>query len=262
MTKMSSYAPGTFSWIDLNTTDAGGAKDFYGKLFGWTFEDMPAGEAGTYTMFRLDGNDTAGMSEMGSDQQAQGMPPNWLSYVTVADINASAERVKSLGGTMMMEPFDVMDVGRMGIVQDPTGAFFAIWEARSHIGARVVNEPGSLSWNELATPDSDKARDFYTGLFGWTAQAQQMPHMVYTTFLNGERMNGGMVQMGEDMAGIPPHWMVYFAVEDCDASVKLAESLGGGVHIPPTDIPQTGRFSVIQDPQGAAFAVIKLENPE
>ena len=262
MTEMTKYEPGTFSWVDLSTTDAGAAKEFYGGLFGWSHEDFPAGEAGVYTMFDLGGKAVAGMSQMSAEQQAQGRPPNWLSYVTVASADEIAKKVAGLGGTMMTEPFDVMDAGRMGLIQDPTGAVFAIWEPRGHIGAHIVNEPGSLSWNELATDDTDKAEAFYTKLLNWGTQVQQMPEMLYTTFMNGERMNAGMWQMNEQMEGIPPHWMVYFAVADCDASAKKAEALGGKIQVPPTDIPPVGRFSVIGDPQGAAFTIIKLNNPQ
>lgn len=258
MTEVSKHAPGTFSWVDLSTTDAGAAKKFYTALFGWGAIDMPAGEAGIYTMLQLEGKEVAGMSQMSEEQQAQGMPPHWLSYITVARVNKSAEKVKSLGGTMLMEPFDVLDAGRMGLVQDPTGAVFAMWEPRNHIGARLVNQPGALCWTELATRDTDKAGAFYTRLFGWGTQVQEMGSTRYTIFLNGEQQSGGLFQMPEEWGDIPPHWMVYFAVEDCDASTGKAKELGGEVKVPPTDIPSVGRFAVLQDPQGGAFSIIKL----
>jgi predicted enzyme related to lactoylglutathione lyase len=256
MTEMSKYAPGTFSWVDLSTTSAAGAKTFYASLFGWTHEDMPAGDAGIYTMFSLRGKAVAGMSEMSADQQAQGQPPFWLSYVTVADATASAEKATTLGGTLMMPPMDVMDAGRMSLIQDPTGAVFAIWEPGEHIGAGIVNEHASLSWNELVTRDTNRATEFYTQLFDWGAEVQDMPNMRYTTFKVGERMNGGMMPMDEQWEGIPPHWMVYFAVTDVDASANQAKELGASIHVPPTDIPSIGRFSMVQDPQGAAFTII------
>jgi hypothetical protein len=262
MTEMTKYKPGTFSWVDLNTTDAGGARTFYSKLFGWSHDDLPAGEAGVYTMFNIGGKTVAGMAQMSPDQQAQGMPPVWTSYVTVISADETAKKVKALGGTLMMEPMDVMDVGRMGLAQDPGGAVFAFWEPRAHIGAQVVNEPGCLSWNELATRDTGKAGEFYTRLFGWETQVQEMPQMVYTTFMVGERSNGGMMQMDEKWEGAPSRWMAYFAVADCDTSAKKVEELGGKVHVPPTDIPSVGRFSVVQDPQGADFTIIYLINPE
>ncbi len=261
MTEMTEYAPGTFSWVDLGTKDADGAKKFYSGLFGWDFTDYPAGDQGIYSMAQLNGKDVTALYQMGEEQQAQGMPPMWNSYVTVANAAESAEKAKALGGNVLGEPFEVMDAGIMAMVQDPTGAVLAIWEPKTQNGAQIVNEPGSFSWNELATSDSDKAKEFYTGLFGWDTQVQEMPHMVYTTFLNGERMNAGMIQMTEEWEGIPPHWMVYFAVDDCDAGVEKTKALGGSIAVEPFDIEQVGRMAVVQDPQGATFTLIKLVNP-
>jgi hypothetical protein len=261
MTEYNEYAPGTFSWVDLGTTDAAGAKAFYTQLFGWQADDSPAGPDMVYTMLSKDGKGVAGLYQMGAEQQAQGMPPFWLSYVSVADVEASAAKAKSLGGQVLREPMDVMDAGRMALIQDPTGAMLALWQPIQHHGADLANEPGSLSWNELATRDTDKAGEFYTKLFGWDTQVQEMPQTTYTTFLNGDRMNGGMMPMTEEWGDIPPHWMVYFAVEDCDQSAEKAKELGGQVRVPPTDIPPVGRFAVIQDPQGGTFTIIKLSNP-
>ena len=254
----SKYPHGMFSWIDLSTTDAAGAKAFYSELFGWTSIDMPIDVGGVYTMFQLNGKDVAGMSEMGAEQKAQGMPPNWTSYVTVDNVDEMASKVSELGGTLMMPPFDVMTAGRMALAQDPTGAVFAIWQAGDQPGASVFNEPGSLAWNELVTTDTAKAEGFYTNLFGWEAKPQQMPDMVYTTFMNGERMNAGMMAMRAEWGEMPSHWMIYLSVDDCDAIAKKAESLGGKIHVPPTDIPNIGRFSLIADPQGGMFTVMKM----
>ncbi len=262
MTEMKKYPPGTFSWIDLATTDAEAAKAFYTTLFGWEAEDMPAGPDAVYTMLSKNGKSAAGLYAMSAEQQSMGMPPNWMSYISVADADATAEKAKSLGGQVMAEPFDVMEAGRMAVLQGPTGEMFAVWQPKDHIGSQVVNEPGTLSWNELATNDTAKAGQFYTSLFGWTSQVQEMPMTTYTTFSVGERMNAGMMQMTEEWGDMPPHWMVYFAVEDCDASAAKAQSLGGEVGVPPTDIPPIGRFSVIKDPQGAHFTIIKLNNPD
>ncbi len=261
MTKVTEHAPGTFSWVDLGTTDVEGAKKFYSKLFNWNFADMPAGEQGVYSMAQLDGQEAAAAFQMGEDLLSRGIPPHWTSYVTVVNAEESAAKAQKLGGTLLMEPFDVMDAGRMAVIQGPTGETFSIWEPKAHIGATVVNEPGSLNWNELATTDHEKAGAFYTKLFGWSSQLQEMPMTIYTIFMNGERMNGGMLQMTEEWGDIPSHWMVYFAVEDCDASAEKAKELGGEITVPPTDIPPAGRFSVIKDPQGAVFSIIKLNNP-
>jgi uncharacterized protein len=162
MGERTSHAPGTFSWVDLATTDAAGAKEFYGELFGWVAEDMP-GEAGTYTMFRLDAKDVAACFAQGD-----GAPPHWNSYVTVEDVDASMEMAAELGGSVLMPAGDIEGIGRMAVIADPTGAAVALWEPRGHIGAGLVNAPGALCWNDLGTTDPDAAWAFYRELFGWT----------------------------------------------------------------------------------------------
>jgi uncharacterized protein len=255
------YAPGTFCWVELGTTDGEAAKKFYTELFGWTFNDSPIGPGMVYTMLKRDGKDVGALYKMPEEMTSQGIPPNWLSYASTANADETAEKAKSLGGTLMKEPFDVMDVGRMAVIQDPTGAVFAIWQAGTHKGAGVVNLPNSLCWNELATNDTEKAGDFYSSLFGWGKNVQQMGPMTYTSFMNGDRPAGGMYKPSPEMGNTPPHWLVYFAVDDTDAKVMKAEELGAKTIAPPMDIPDTGRFAILQDPQGAAFAIIKLANP-
>src|SRR6202521_3485363 len=261
MQETPNYAPGTFCWVELGTTDGEAAKKFYTQLFGWSFTDSPVGPDMVYTMLKLDGKDVGALYQMPVEMTSQGIPPNWLSYVSVASADESAGKAKELGATVMKEPFDVMDVGRMAVVQDPTGAIFAIWQAGTHKGAGVVNVPNSFCWNELATPDTTKAGDFYTGLLGWEKNIQNFGPMEYTMFTNGERPAGGMFKLTPEMGNIPPHWLVYFAVDDCDAKTQKATELGGSVMKPPDDIPGIGRFSILIDPQGAAFAIIKMENP-
>jgi len=249
-------APGTFCWVELGTTDGEAAKKFYTELFGWGFMDIPMGPGGVYTMLTQDGKEVGALYTMPSEMTSQGIPPNWLSYVLVESADESAAAAKSLGGTLFKEPFDVMDVGRMAVIQDPTGAVFAIWQAGTHKGAGITGVPNSLCWNELTTSDVARAGDFYTGLFGWGKNVQQMGDMTYTSFMNGERPAGGMYE--PPPAGVPPHWLAYFAVEDTDAMVKKANGLGASTVTPPMDIPDTGRFAILEDPQGAAFAIIKL----
>jgi predicted enzyme related to lactoylglutathione lyase len=248
-----SYAPGTFSWVDLATTDVDSAKRFYGALFGWEAEDMPAGDAGVYTMFRLEGNFVAACYEQGADQREQGVPPNWLSYVTVDDVEARTVRARELGAAVLMDPLDVMDAGRLSVVQDPEGAVFAMWQPGRHVGAQVVNEPGALCWNELMTRDVERAKRFYGALFGWAWDDQTVP-APYTTIVNGGRRNGGMVAITEDMGQVPPDWNVYFAVADCEAAVARAEKLGGTAVVPTTEIVG-GRFAIVSDPQSAGFCL-------
>jgi predicted enzyme related to lactoylglutathione lyase len=258
MTIVTTHAPGTFCWADLGTTDAAAAKRFYTGLFGWKYEDMPMGEGADYTMFERGGNWVAALYPQDTQQQSQGIPPHWLSYVAVDSADQAAERTRSLGGTVLMDPFDVFEVGRMAVIEDPTGAVVALWEARTHPGAGIVGEPNSLCWNELNTADPDRAAAFYTGLLGWQTEQQPMGDFVYTYFKQGERRNGGMMRITPDMGPIPPHWAVYFAVDDCDAKTALASQLGGKVLVPPSDVPDVGRFAILQDPQGAAFAIIRL----
>ena len=157
MTVVATHAPGTFCWADLGTTDAAAAKRFYPALFGWDFDDMPMGDGAFYTMFEVGGKPVAALYQQDPQQQAQRIPPNWLSYVSVESADRMAERTRSLGGTVMMDPFDVFEVGRMTIIQDPTGAVVALWEPRTHIGAGIVGEPNTLCWNELTTSDPERA---------------------------------------------------------------------------------------------------------
>ncbi len=255
------YKPGTFCWVELGTTDGEAAKKFYTELFGWDFTDNPIGPSMVYTMLKLDGKDVGALYKMPDEMTSQGIPPNWLSYVSVANVDETSQKAKAAGATLMKEAFDVMTVGRMAVVQDPTGAVFALWQAGTHKGAGIYNVPNSFCWNELATKDTAKAGDFYTKLFGWSKNIQQMGPMTYTSFMNGDRPAGGMYEPSPEMGNIPPHWLVYFAVGDTDAKVKQAGELGAKIIAPPMDIPGTGRFAIIQDPQGAVFGIIKLSNP-
>jgi predicted enzyme related to lactoylglutathione lyase len=261
MQETAQYKPGTFCWVELGTTDGEAAKKFYTQLFGWDFADTPIGPSGVYTMLKLDGKDVGALYKMPEEMTSQGMPPHWLSYVSVTSADETAAKAKQLGATLIKEPFDVSTVGRMAVIQDPTGAVFALWQAGTHAGATVTNVPNSFCWNELGTPDTAKAGDFYTSLFGWGKKVQQMGPMTYTSFMNGDRPAGGMYEPTAAMGNVPPHWLAYFAVEDTDAKVKQANDLGGRTIAPPIDIPDTGRFAVIQDPQGAVFGIIKLSNP-
>jgi predicted enzyme related to lactoylglutathione lyase len=258
MPEVNEYAPGTFCWPELTTTDGAGAKKFYSELFGWTPQDRPAGPDMVYTMLQHKDKEVGAMCEMDAQRRSQGVPPHWLSYVSVKDADQAVESAQKLGGAVLMPAFDVFDVGRMAYVQDPTGAAFAVWQPKKHIGATLVNEPGALCWNELVTTDTNAARQFYTGLFGWTAEEQQMGPMTYTIYQNGGQPAGGMFERPEEWGPVPPNWIVYFAVDDCDKTAEKAQSIGATIVSPPSDIPDIGRFAIIQDPQGAVFAIIKL----
>ncbi len=261
MTEVKEYSPGTFCWVELGTTDAAGAKKFYGELFGWTYSDQPVGPDLVYSMLQLEEKNVAALYQLNKELRDQAIPPHWLSYVSISNADETAAKVAALGGKVAKDPFDVFDVGRMAVVEDPSGATFAIWQPRKHAGAHIVNQPGTLCWNELMTKDVASSAKFYTELFGWKADTQKLGPIDYTTFMNGERPAGGMMAIAEDMGDIPPNWLVYFAVEDCDETLKKVESEGGKVAGPPTDVPEIGRLAVAQDPQGAYFAFIRLVNP-
>jgi len=261
MAEFSEYKHGTFCWVDLGTTDAKGAKKFYKGLFGWDLVDTPAGPEMVYTMAYIDGKEVAALYNMGP--QEQGLPPHWNSYVSVTSADDVAAKAKVLGGTVMGEPFDVFDAGRMALLQDPTGAVVAAWQPGVHPGAKLVNVPNTLCWNELATRDAKAAGNFYTQLFGWGSRVDQFGPTQYTSFMVGERFNGGMMQMDDQFPpDMPSHWLVYFAVADCDASAAKVTELGGQVLVGPTEAADVGRFAVVQDPQGGVFAIIKMNNPD
>jgi len=170
MPEVTSHAPGSFCWIELNTSDPAAAKQFYSGLFGWDAEDTPAGPDMVYTMLRIKGLDVAAMCGLQAEQKAHGVPPHWMTYVTVESADDAAAKAASLGGKVMAGAFDVMDVGRMAVIQDPQGAVFCVWQPKAHIGARLVGETGTFGWDELWTTDTKKAVEFYTGLFGWGAK--------------------------------------------------------------------------------------------
>ena len=261
MTEVKEYRPGTFCWVELATTDPTAAKEFYRELFGWSGSDQPVGPDLVYTMLQLEEKNVAALYQLNKELRSQGVPPHWLSYVSISNADETATKVTALGGKVVKDPFDVFDIGRMAVVQDPSGATFAIWQPRKHAGAHIVNQPGTLCWNELLTNDVAGSAKFYTELFGWKADTQQMGPIEYTTFMNGERPAGGMMAITSEMGEVPPNWLVYFAVEDCDKTLKKVESGGGKVAGPPMDVPEVGRLAIAQDPQGGYFAFIRLVNP-
>jgi predicted enzyme related to lactoylglutathione lyase len=252
MGERNGHTPGTFCWVDLTTTDQAVAKEFYAGLFGWEAEDMPVGEGVFYSMQRLEGKDVAAISPQPEQQREAGAPPVWNSYVSVESADAAVERAKELGATVHAPAFDVMEAGRMGVIQDPQGAYFLVWEPRQHLGAAIVNEPGALVWNELASPDLDASSAFYSGLFGWSVAPFEASPEPYLSIKNGEANNGGIRPLSPP--GIPPHWLVYFGVEDIDAALAKVQELGGAKIDGPIDIG-IAKIGIAQDPQGAIFAL-------
>jgi uncharacterized protein len=247
MGERTSHPPGAFSWADLATSDAEGAKAFYTGLFGWDTEDNPLPEGGVYTMASRGGKSVAALYS-----SRAGQPNAWNSYVTVASADDAANAAREHGGTVEAEAFDVLEVGRMAVIQDPTGAFLSVWEPRASIGAERVNEPGALTINQLDTTDPARAQEFYEGAFGWRFESVEGGGMPYWGIYNGDRLNGGMMAAAE---GVPSHWLVYFGSDDVDADAGRIGELGGQVMVAPMSVPG-GRILVAQDPQGAVFALV------
>lgn len=264
MTEMTKYEPGTPSWVDLGAPDPVEASRFYSGLFGWTIEEgLP--EAGGYRICLLDGKPVAGLGP----QMDTNTPPYWTTYISVSNADEMAAAITEDGGKVLVEPFDVLDAGRMAVASDPSGAVFSIWQAGTHPGVGIVNDPNTWCWNELTTRDPQRGVEFYGAVFGWEAHLVpagegdgSSPHD-YTEFhLSGRRIAGMLPMVGDSWpADMPNHWMVYFAVEDCQAAVTKVEALGGSVIMPPTVIPP-GTFVVVKDSQGAAFSVIAMLSPD
>jgi uncharacterized protein len=248
------YKPGTPMWVDLSSTDVAGSVRFYSQLFGWDAEDLGE-EAGHYNMFRQGGKAVAAVGPI----MNPGQPAAWNTYVATDNAEETARRVSEAGGQVIMAPMQVMDQGSMAVFTDPAGAFFSVWQPAAMQGAEIVNEPNSFNWNELATTDVAAAKSFYPRVFGWGVKSNQSPEMgEYVEWqVDGQSIAGGMELPPEARAQVPPHWLVYFAVADADETIKRAEGLGAKLMRPPMDIPQ-GRFAIMTDPQGAAFAVIAL----
>lgn len=257
MSTRDGYAAGTPCWIDLMTPDVDAATTFYTSLFGWSAEDSHDDD-GTriYTNFLRDGQVVAGMGEQ--PEQMAGMPPVWSTYVATDDVDATTAKVQEAGGSVMMPAMDVMDVGRMAIYSDPTGAAISVWQAGRHKGADVCNEPNTWSWNELMSRDIEAATAFYTAVFGWEYDGMEMPFGTYHVIRGGDEGGlGGLMPMPPDVpAEVPSYWTVYFTVEDADATIARATELGGQLVHGPDDMA-IGRLATIQDPQGGVFMIMQ-----
>jgi predicted enzyme related to lactoylglutathione lyase len=276
MSDQDRYIPGVPCWVDTTQRDPRAAIAFYGELFGWEFEDLMPAHPVRYYMARLRGADVAAVS-----LQPTGAPDAaaWNTYVWVEDADETAAKVRSARGTLLREPADVGDSGRMAVLADPEGAAFCVWQAKEHRGAAIVNEPGSLNFNDLNTRDLERARAFYGAVFGWEIRdvggrsAWALPG--YGDFL--ERRTPGlrkhMADMGaperfedvvanvnaipDDQPDVPAHWGVTFAVDDADAIAARAAELGGRVVAPPFDAPWV-RMTIVSDAQGATFTASKF----
>lgn len=240
--------PGRPCWVELSTSDVPAAQRFYAALFGWRSETDPRPEAGGYTMARIGEDAVAALTPSYRPEQ----PPAWTVSFATEDTDATIEAVRSAGGTPLIGPMDVFDLGRFAVVADPSGAVFSLWQARAFAGASRFGEPGTLGWAELRTPDPAGALAFYPAVFGWTGNASEQ----YTHWgVNGADF-GGMMAMGEgEGLEAPPHWLPYFAVTDVETVAGTARTAGGGTLMPPMRLPSGRSIAVLRDPQGAAFGI-------
>ncbi len=256
--------PGHFYYADLNTTDVDAAQAFYGAMLGWTFEEIP-GAPNRYVPASVEDRPKAAIAGLDPELAAQGVPPYWLPYLWVTSVDEVVARTPELGGRVVVEPMDVFDMGRMAILEDPTGAVFGVWQDAQPGQTTAKNEHGTPFWFELHTSDVDGALAFYRELVGWTTEPQDMgPEMTYHLIVPEQvdelqtGAGGIMTQMRQDReAGVPSRWFVYFHVDDTDAAFAKAIELGAGAVMEPHDIPGAGRSCWITDPQGAYLAMMK-----
>ena len=260
MPKIESYAQGTPSWVDLSTSDQPAAKDFYASLFGWEYEDNDMGNGQFYSMGQIGGSPAGAIATQQPEEAQQGIPPHWNVYITVKDIEAVAERVPALGGTVLMAPMDVFDAGRMIVAQDPVGAVVMFWQPLQHIGAEVRDEHGALTWTLVMTTDKDATATFYSELLNIEVAKDAMPSpgggTVDQLLVDGQPV-ASVMNMSQDMVdmGIPSHWEAYFRVDDAQAACDAVTANGGMVYMGPADLGPMGTIGFMQDPHGAQFGV-------
>ena len=251
MLERDGYPQGVPCWVDTSQPDPQAAVEFYGGLFGWEFEDrMPADAPGNYFVATIRGKDVAAI---GSQQEGSPPQPFWSTYVWVESADEAAAKAKEAGGSVLAEPFDVMEAGRMAVIADPTGAVFCIWQPGDQIGAELVNGHGLLSLTQLNTSDVDKASAFYTGLFGWRIEQTGTTGMPYWGIYVGDNLNAGMMTLPPGQEA-PPHWLVYFGHNDVDGASEKISAAGGTLLVPKTSVPG-GEIVVALDAQGAVFGI-------
>ena len=257
MPTIDAHDPGTICWIDLASTDAAGATEFYCDLFGWTATE-PIENAGGYRMLLHEGRQVAGLAPVWGDTDGS----TWSTYVASANADETCAATVTSGDEMMMDAIDVLDANRMAVLRDPDGAQVSVWQPGLHQGYEVQGEPGAPIWSELVTHDVAGARIFYGQVFGWTSQEEEFDGVPYTVWKRGERLVGGALEMDESWPeNTHPHWMIYIATADCDGTARRCVQLGGTVWHPPDDIGP-GRCALLEDPAGGAFSVITLRPPE
>jgi len=255
VTRDTAWPPGTPCWVDLGVTDIPKAKAFYRGLFGWEIQDGPP-EAGGYSMCVIGGQPVAGIGSSQGD-----MPIFWTTYLATADADETAAAIRTAGGQLVMDPLDVMDVGRMFMAVDPGGAMFGVWQARAHTGVRLANEPGSLTWNENMSRSYEQNKAFYGSVFGYHFGDIGAEGARYATLDVDGRPVGGIGEIGPTEPDVPAYWGTYFAVADTDAAVARVLELGGRVVEPARDSP-FGRIAVVADDQGAVFSLISTDGDQ
>ncbi len=253
------WPTGTPCWVDLLVDDIPAAQTFYGDLFGWEFDEASAGSGG-YVMGEIDGHPVAGI---GPRPEALDVPSVWTTYLATDDADDTAQRITEQGGSLLLQPFDVFDIGRMGVAFDPGGAAFGIWEAKSHLGAGIVNVAGALTWNECMTRHYDSSLEFYRKVFGFDYDdAAGGENIRYSLVTVGGAAVAGLGELTDDVPEeIPGHWMTFFAADDTDAALDRAADLGAVVRVPASDTPY-GRMAVLEGPQGEVFSVITVVDVE
>jgi uncharacterized protein len=255
MTEVRTYAPALPVWTDVASPDLDRTRAFYSGLFGWDAFTVPDPAAGGYGMFMQNEKQIAGYGPVQSPEQ----PSAWSTYLSTDNIDATAQRVQESGGQVIAGPMDVMDQGRLAVFTDPSGAFISAWQPMQMQGTEQTFQPGTFAWAELNTRDVEQAKDFYPGVFGWQSETTAYDGGSYTEWKVDGRSIAGMMEMTSQMPdSIPPHWLVYFAVENADQTVAKAQELGAGVLMPAMDAGP-GRFAVLSDPVGAVFAIIQFK---
>ena len=279
MAERDRYIPGVPCWADTTQPDPEAAAEFYAGVFGWELEDtMPPGSDAKYLQARIDGRLVAAISSGAADA---GPMAKWNTYVWVESADATAAKVRDAGGAVVVEPFDVMEAGRMATFEDSEGASISVWQPNEHRGAQVVNEHGSVNFNDLNTRDVEAAKSFYGDVFGWQALAMEGGFEMWTLPGYGDFLDeinpgtkAGMAEMGapegfvdvvasiapipDDQPDTPAHWGITFGVDDADAAAEKAAELGGTIVAPPMDLPWV-RMTVITDPQGATFTASQFK---
>jgi predicted enzyme related to lactoylglutathione lyase len=251
VTRDTPWPDGTPCWVDLGTTDIAKAISFYSSQFGWDIQ-QGGPEVGGYSMASIDGRSVAGIGPI----MSEGAPSTWNTYLASTDVDVTAAKITKAGGQILMGPMDIMDVGRMLVATDTTGASFGVWQARAHSGVQVANAPGAFTWSEHLSNDFEGAKAFYAAVFGYEYGDMSSDGFSYATLLiAGQQVVGGIGAYTPDVAGHPAFWGVYFGTADTDKSVELAASHGGRVIRPATDSPY-GRMAVVADNQGAVFSLI------